>query len=98
MTDKLKTARDRFRRCIEAEEENRTRAEAADKFSAGLQQWDERLKQDRELDGRPCLVLDETNQYINQVKNDQRQNKASIKVRPVDVLICLVKHKTRTSV
>lgn len=82
--DHLKLARDRFKQCQEAESENRERALEADRFSAGLQQWPEDLKRDRELDDRPCLVMDEINQYINQIKNDQRQNKASIKVRPVD--------------
>lgn len=84
MTDKLATARERFRLAMEAMEENRARAEEADKFSAGLEQWPELLRKEREEDKRPCLTMDETNQYINQIKNDQRQNKAAIKVRPVD--------------
>jgi len=84
MTDALKTARDRFRRCQEAMEDNRLRAEEADKFSAGLEQWPEAIRMEREQDKRPCLTMDETNQYINQIKNDQRQNKAAVKVRPVD--------------
>lgn len=82
--DHLATARKRFAECVEAEGDNRRRAEEADKFSAGLEQWPADLKRNRELDDRPCLVMDETNQYINQIKNDQRQNKAAIKVRPVD--------------
>lgn len=84
MTDKLETARKRFTRCLEAMDNNRRRAEEADKFSAGLDQWPEEIKRERDQDMRPCLVMDETNQYINQIKNDQRQNKAAIKVRPVD--------------
>lgn len=84
MTDKLATARERFRIAKEAMEDNRARAEEADKFSAGLEQWPEELRKERQEDGRPCLTMDETNQYINQIKNDQRQNKAAIKVRPID--------------
>jgi len=84
MTDSLKTARDRFKRGQEAMQDNRRRAEDADRFSAGLDQWPEAIRKEREDDGRPCLTMDETNQYINQIKNDQRQNKAAIKVRPVD--------------
>ena len=75
---------DRFKRCQEADGDNRKRASQADKFSAGLDQWEDELRKDRQDDRRPCLTMDETNQYINQVKNDQRQNRASIKVRPVD--------------
>lgn len=84
MTELPEIVLKRFERCYEAEQDNRDRAKAADKFSAGLQQWPETVKKEREADGRPCLVMDETNQYINQVKNDQRQNRAAIKVRPVD--------------
>ncbi len=51
------------------------------------QQWDDRVRQARENSpggARPCLTFDHTNQYINQVVNDARQNKPSIKVLPVD--------------
>ena len=83
-SDPLATARKRFALAKEAMEENRASAEEANKFSAGLEQWPDELRREREEDRRPCLVMDETNQYINQIKNDQRQNKAAIKVRPVD--------------
>jgi hypothetical protein len=84
--DPLKLARDRLARCIEAEQENRKHAKDALEFRA-LKQWPDTIKNSRENDpdgARPCLVVDKTNQYINQVKNDQRQNRPSIKVRPVD--------------
>ncbi len=84
--DPLKLARDRYKRCIEAEQSNRDHAKAALKFR-NLEQWPDKIKHDRENDpdgARPCLVVDKTNQYINQVKNDQRQNRPAIKVRPVD--------------
>ena len=46
-------------------------------------QWDPRVRSIREGDHRPCMVFDQTNQYIRQVVNDGRQNKPSIKVRGV---------------
>src|SRR3546814_14411179 len=51
------------------------------------EQWDDavkRLREQSEGGARPCLVFDQTNQYIAQVVNDSRQNKPGIKVIPVD--------------
>lgn len=82
----LETARERFKRCRESEQENRDRALQALKFR-NLEQWPEEIKRDREKDpegGRPCLVADKLNQYVHQVVNDGRQNRPSIKARPVD--------------
>ena len=84
--DVVKEAYDRFQRGMEEEEENRNRAKEAIKFR-DLDQWPEHVKQQRmnDPDGeRPCMTLDKINQYINQVKNDQRQNKPAIKCRPID--------------
>ena len=53
------------------------------KFRA-LDQWPAKIKQDREKDGLPCLVVDKLNQYVRQVVNDGRQNRPAIKVRPID--------------
>jgi hypothetical protein len=55
------------------------------KFAAG-DQWPEEIKKLRALPGqeRPCLVVDKLSQYRRQVVNDARQNRPSIKVRPVD--------------
>ena len=52
-------------------------------FSAG-EQWPEAIKSDRMLEGRPCLVVNKLNQAVNQVTNDQRQNRPAIRVHPVD--------------
>lgn len=49
-----------------------------------LEQWPSNIKKKREAEGKPCLVVDKVNQYIKQVVNDSRQNRPSIKVRPVD--------------
>ena len=84
----LELMRKRFKRCLDdpSEQDNRKRALEAIKFRA-LEQWPARVKQEREMDAegsRPCLVMDEINQYLNQVKNDYRQNRPGIKARPVD--------------
>lgn len=82
----LKTVRDRYRLCIDADRQNRERAREALAFR-DLNQWDEKTKAERENDpegARPCLVVDKLNQHVMQVVNDERQNRPQIKVRPVD--------------
>jgi hypothetical protein len=57
------------------------------RFSGLLEQWPPQLKAIREADpqgARPCLVVDKVNQYKNQIINSMRQNRPSIKARPVD--------------
>lgn len=73
---------------LERESDNISRAEEAIRFRSG-EQWPEAIKKDREnpqQDGgpQPCPVMDKTNQYVRQVVNEMRQNRAAIKFRPVD--------------
>ena len=50
-------------------------------FAAG-DQWDEVTLKDRK--GRPSLTINKLQNIINQVANDQRQNRPSVTARPVD--------------
>ena len=82
----LKTARERFKYCVEREQNNRASALEAIKFR-NLEQWPDNIKNAREKDvtgARPCLTIDKVNQYVRQVCNDQRQNRPQIKIRPND--------------
>ena len=66
--------------------DNIARAEEAIRFRA-LEQWPDAIKRDRDNDpngARPTPVLDKTNQYIRQIVNEERQNRAAIKISPVD--------------
>lgn len=45
--------------------------------------WPEAQRRAREIDGRPCLTVNKLPTFVNQVTNDQRQNRISIKVSPV---------------
>lgn len=45
-------------------------------------QWDEKLFNDRKKLNRPCLTMDQTNQFVKQVTNDIRQNTPAIKLLP----------------
>jgi len=44
--------------------------------------WDPEDRKERDDNNRPCLSLDELGQYVNQLINDVRQNKRSIKAAP----------------
>lgn len=90
MSDKdeelLKTAQERFKQCVDDNAPER-RKQLEDLIFCDVEQWPEDIRASRENDIngiRPCLTIDKINQYINQVVNNLRQNKPSIKVRPID--------------
>jgi len=79
----IETARNRFQLAEEAETDIRKEALDDLKFRAG-DQWPESIKRDREIDSRPYITVNKLPQFVRQVTNDQRQNRPSIKVSPVD--------------
>ena len=81
--DPLHEMRERFQYATEAWAENRKRYVEDVEFLNG-KQWPEEIRKERDEAGQPCLVVDKLNQYVRQVVNDSRQNRPSIKVRPVD--------------
>jgi hypothetical protein len=80
--DILAEAKKRFAAAESAEGPNRTKFKAQMEFISG-KQWDERLKQMRESEFRPCLTFDRLTTCVNQVVNNMRQNKPAIKIHPV---------------
>lgn len=78
---------EQIKRNFEADEEawREVRQDALDdwEFRAG-NQWPEAIKRERDQDDRPCLVINKMPQHINQITNEQRQNRPSIKISPVD--------------
>src|SRR5262245_41912464 len=79
----LKQARKRLEAAWIADKDNRDQAIRDLKFISG-DQWPDSVRQQRELEGRPCLTLDHLNQYKNQVVNDIRQAKIELRAVPVD--------------
>lgn len=73
----------RFAMVSEAETSIRSLALEDLKFRKG-EQWPAEVENERVRDGRPCLVINKIPQFINQITNDQRQNRPSIKVHPID--------------
>lgn len=82
-TDPLHEVKERFKYAVGAWADNRKRYKEDVEFLAG-DQWPQEIQDIRDKAGQPCLVVDKLNQYVRQVVNDSRQNRPSIKVRPVD--------------
>lgn len=79
----LGVARKRFKLVDEAEFEQRKLAREDLEFRAG-DQWDQKIKSERQSEGKPCLTINKIVQSVHQVTNDQRQNRPSIKINPID--------------
>jgi len=79
--DLLKEIRENFQYAVDGWRDIREEGQKDMKYLAG-DPWDEKERRARENAGRPCLALDELGQYINQLINDVRQNKRSIRVAP----------------
>lgn len=82
--DILKEARAAFQLAADAEAENRREALDDLRFARLGEQWPEKVRRERELEGRPCLTINRLPAFIRQVVNDARQNKPAIAVHPVD--------------
>lgn len=81
--DLLDKAKSNYKKCEDYWRNNRKIFLDDCKFIAG-DQWPEEIVRAREADGRPCLTVDKSKQYIRQVVNDARQNRPSIKIQPED--------------
>ena len=81
----LTEARDRLAKAIEDDGENRKLAKNDLEFIAiEGKQWPEAIRAEREADGRPCITINKMPVFIDQVVGDQRMNRPTIKVVPVD--------------
>jgi hypothetical protein len=80
----IATALEEFKECYEAEDDNRQEALDDIRFARLGEQWPLNIRQQRQLEGKPCLTLNTLPSFIRQVVNDSRQNKPAIKVKPVD--------------
>lgn len=68
------------------ESENRVAALDDLRFArlGGPWQWPDKIRRQREAEGRPCLTINRMPSFIRQVVNDARQNKPGIMVHPVE--------------
>jgi len=79
----LKLARKRFGDSSDVWSNNRMAYADDLRFVSG-EQWPDTIMNERNIEGRACLTINRMPQFIRQVTNDQRQNRPSIKIRPVD--------------
>jgi hypothetical protein len=102
----IREAREAFDRAADAEAENRRDALDDLRFARLGEQWPEKIRRERDLDGRPTLTINRLPAFIRQVVNDARQNKPGMVVHPVDdgadpetaeVLNGLIRHIERSS-
>lgn len=81
----LREAQDRLRKAMDEDDENRKLAKDDLEFVAvDGKQWPEQIKAEREAEGRPCITMNKMSAFIDQVVGDQRMNRPSIRVVPVD--------------
>lgn len=81
--DIVKTARDRMAEAVEADRENRAR-DMDDLEKLIGRQWPDKIRQQREADGKPCLTINRLPQFVRQVTGDIRRMNPAIRVSPTD--------------
>ena len=81
--DLIATSLKRFE--ITAEHESESRKAGLDdlKFSIGTGQWDEAVKANREIEGKPCLTVNRVPALLRQYTGDERQHRPAMLVNPV---------------
>jgi hypothetical protein len=80
-------AKRRFGACQEWESTSRKLFWEDVKFANGdsdnQYQWPGSIYRNRDIEDRPCLTINKTRQHNLQIINDGRQNKSSVKIRPL---------------
>ncbi len=80
--DIIAEVKTRFAQCHNADSENHINGLDDLRFLKG-DQWPEKQKRARESEGRPVLTINKLPTFLQQITNDQRQNRIGIKVSPV---------------
>jgi Phage P22-like portal protein len=84
--DIVHEAQKRFERCVEWESQARTWYREDLKFANGDSrngwQWLEGIARARDILNKPCLTFNQVREFNLLVKNEAKQNKASIQIRP----------------
>lgn len=81
--DLIATSLKRFTITVEAETQCRRQGMEDLKFSIGTGQWDEAVKANRELEGKPCLTINRAPAFLRQYTGEERQHRPSMLVSPV---------------
>lgn len=73
----------RFKITSDAESACRRQALEDLRFSIGTGQWDEAVKSNRELEGKPCLTINRAPAFLRQYTGEERRHRPSMLVSPV---------------
>jgi hypothetical protein len=79
----LKRIRERRDAVVSATQDDRELALEDTLFCKKGNQWPEDAKAKRIAAGRPVMEVDHTNAFVDQLVNDERQNRPSVKVSPI---------------
>jgi portal protein len=79
----ITTSLKRFKITAEAESDWRRQALEDLRFSIGTGQWDESVKANREIEGKPCLTINRAPAFLRQYTGEERQHRPSMIVSPV---------------
>ena len=79
----ITTSLKRFKITAEAESDWRRQALEDLKFSIGTGQWDEAVKANREIEGKPCLTINRAPAFLRQYTGEERQHRPAMLVSPV---------------
>ena len=81
--DLLEEAKEEFKRCVDAEQEQRVESQDDLEFALLGKQWPDDVRSKREKEGRPCLTINRLPAFIKQVTNDARLSRPAIITKPV---------------
>lgn len=73
----------RFKITAESESESRRQGLEDLRFSIGTGQWDEAVKANREIEGKPCLTINRAPAFLRQYTGEERQHRPAMLVSPV---------------
>lgn len=79
----ISTSLKRFKITADAESEWRKNGLDDLRFSIGTGQWDEAVKANREIQGKPCLTVNRANSFLRQMTGEERQHRPAMIVNPV---------------
>lgn len=82
--DVIRGALDRFRQSQDGAALNRENCESDINFARMSDQWPDKIRKQREAEGRPCLTINKLNALVRHVINAARQGKPGIVVSPID--------------
>lgn len=73
----------RFKITADSESESRRQGLEDLKFSIGTGQWDEAVKANREIEGKPCLTINRAPAFLRQYTGEERQHRPAMLVSAV---------------